>query len=276
MDKGLPEPCPDSDVVFNGVHEWMTLKALKRRSGVIPQGWLELVETMHRERRYPEKAISAALTHLLDQGYIEKTDQGDGFSVRVPCPSEDFSLVFAGTTGAAGPQRDMIAAKPLTWRAVFGCERSEQSRYRVSERSDQKLSDQLPAPRNPRSPIVRLAREIFPSLCEEAGIEMLPQHRKWLPLSGHLRRWRERDGMEISLIRELMEEFVHHPEWCQPEIPPWRAFVRHRDKLMYLVEARRRRDPGNRRYSEGQDQSWWLDTPSQNRPTRGVEYWLGR
>jgi len=121
---------------------------------------------------------------------------------------------------------------------------------------------------------VQLARIFFPDLCRQHNIMILPGQYDWRPLARALRGWEQDFGINLLMVRQMMEEFVRHPEWCQNKTFPWKVFLARRDKLMDLVSTQRRRDPA--RFSKGQDRSFWLNRSKQDSHTSGAEYWLNR
>lgn len=267
MVKGLEEPCPDSDPVFDGVHEWMTQKALRRRSRVIPGERLSLVDRIVRDCCFPPKAVWNAVVALEDQGWVEAS--GDGFRVVEFWEQSDenfFEKLYANPH-AAGPVGGKLSLAKATACRAQENETSAASRvppvYPPSEARPQGVKGESaqiygPAPNYRHSKRVKLARIFFPDLCRQHGIVFLPGQFDWRPLAGALRRWEENEGIDTDMARQLMEEFVCHPEWCQNKTFPWRVFLARRNKLLDLVTTRQRRDPGNRRHSGG------------------VEYWLAR
>lgn len=283
MDNGLEEACPDSDAVFNGVHEWMSEKALRRRNGIIPGGKHDIVERIAREKCFPAREVADAFQTLRDQGAVEVFGEGKGFLV-----PERIRHVFDANPHTPPPERDTLAGvKPTGCRALKSeasaaseappafdfPESSEARRTGGMEESAHKYG---PAPKNPSSRAVQMARELFIDLCEEHGIANIP-YPKWSGLARRLRQWEEEEGIDLNLSRQMMEEFVRHPEWCRSSTKlPWEVFVYRKNKLMSLVTNRLRRDPANRRYSSSNGAEYWLSRSAGNRHSQGAEYWLGR
>jgi hypothetical protein len=101
---------------------------------------------------------------------------------------------------------------------------------------------------------VTLARDYFPQVISMNGYS----NSKWPALAHHLNQWKTQ-GVTINTIRLLMDEFGRHPEWIRrSNKPPWRVFVAMRDDLEALLATRQRRDPGNRKWSAGQGDEYWL------------------
>lgn len=272
MDGGWTQSGPNSDAVFDGVHEEVTLRARRRRSRVIPGDWLELVDSVSRKRALKLREVSDALSALLDLGWIEKVDEG--FRVLV----EKNLAEFHGVSGAAGRDRVSIAAKPRYLRGSSASgERSERSERSETTAATQKSAqnENGPKPRSPGSEVVQLSRIFFPDLCRQNRIPLLPG-MDWRPLAGAINKWRRDYGMNVGFIRQMMEEFVQHPQWCQKSRRlPTMVFISRREDLVGIIAARQRRHPGDRRYHVGEEQAAYLTTGRQ-RHTEGAEYWLGR
>jgi hypothetical protein len=270
------DPAPrvsDASELLDAVHAWMTRRTARSpRSGLIRLDYLSLATALARELGRPEREITATLNHLLDLRWIEKDEDG----WRVPVPK-----IFAQDVPASGEaprERDKLVAKRLGWRvAAFPSERSERSTRFSKDQGTAENYATGPEPTFPNSPVVKLARETFPALCVESEIQFLPFQMNWLGLSRHINQWRK-DGMTLSFISQMMEEFFHHPEWCRRSgRAPWRVFVSHRDQLVDLVLTRQRRDPGSRRHSAGQGTDYWSRRgTSADRLTRGANYWAAR
>ena len=270
------KPCLDSDPVLDISHDWVTRKANKRRSGVIAMDWIDLVDTIAREKAIPEREVSDALTSLLDLQWMKKVDQG--FRVLVPKNLTE----LAGTPGFAGPQRSILGAERLEYGAVSAIAVPSEARDGESAPpvKQESVSSEIypPKPKNPRSRVVVLSREIFPSLCAGAGIKLDRNVFKWSRLAQGIGDWQKRYEHDLRFLRQMMVEFASHPEWCQVSpLSPEQLFLRRHQKLTDLVFARQKADPGSRRFSDGGGTEYWLGTPTgQTREARGREYWLGK
>jgi hypothetical protein len=106
---------------------------------------------------------------------------------------------------------------------------------------------------------VELARDYFPQVMAGTGLGAIRLQSNWPALARGLKLWKANFGVSTGTIQLMMDEFGRHPEWCRASNkPPWRIFLARRDELASLMETRRRRDPGNRRYSAGQGKEFWL------------------
>jgi hypothetical protein len=265
MNNDVAEPCQLSDDrVFNGVHEWMSQRAWRNQKHVVRMDWLDLVDAISREKKYTELEVSDALDALLHQkpSFIEKVDEG--FLVK----KKFAELVIS--SGEARRERDKLARSAGLSRTLL-VPQTPEAKPKIFGREGSALNYPPPQPRYPRNPNVVLARQVFPRLCQEAGIS-LPMEFTWTRLAAGVGQWLD-DGLDHSFIRQMMEEFAVHPMARQSRFSLDELFLSRRQKLSDLVGKRRRTDPGNRRNGSGEE--YWLRRSSQ-RHNQGREYWLGR
>jgi hypothetical protein len=238
MTETWAKPCLDSDLIFNIVHEWVSKKSW--RKGSLRMDWLDMVDTISREKMISGRDVSDALKSLLDAKppIIEKTDQG--FLVR-----EKFCGTFRQSPPATRVQSKIARSAGLRRTPVSPFPAFPEAKPNgVKAESAQNYS---PQPRCPQSPKVILAREDFPRLCQEAGIS-LPMQFTWTRLAAGIGNWLN-DGLDVVFIRQMMEEFVRYPGSRQSRLSPDKLFLSRRQKLTDLVLARQNRDPNNRRYN---------------------------
>jgi hypothetical protein len=265
MDEGWAKPGLKADAVFNDVHEWVTLKARKRRSRMILGDWLDLVDTISRERAHNLREVSDALTSLLDQGWLEKTDHG--FRVLV---EKNLQEVSATPCVARGERGSLVAKRLGAEDAVHRVSPVEASAAsRASERSVQNRGV-ISTPRSGRVR-VELCRDVFPNLVEDHGLETIPRHLYWQALCSQVKKLEIDFNVDPPFIRRMMEEFVRHPQWSQrSRRPAWQVFIGRRQELVKLVHAQRRRNPNR----TGWSQEDWLRRSNNGHTV--VRDWLAR
>jgi hypothetical protein len=261
MDEGLTQHAPDVDYVLGAVHTWMTDKARRYRSGVIPLDLDGLLAKICRSFRLRGHDALAAVTQLGEQGVIGNTDQG--WVVLTPA-LKDFPRDLYLSAPPAGPERRSLVASPLGYGAM-----PPQADACVAQRA--KRASGAGGVGGMEESARNLARDFFPDLCRENGITY-PVGTGWLGLAGALKQWQEKYEIGLDEAKLMMQEFVRHPQWCrQSRKPTWQVFLARREQLQYLVLAKKRRDPGARRFAAGR--VWWSQ-PERHR--RGEDYWLSR
>ena len=241
MDKGLVPPCLElGDGPEHVLLAWMSKKAGSRGlvkldpAGLIEQGAKRAFQDHHATRR-----TEAAMRHLLDGDYIERTDIG-------------FEISDPGSCWKGGnPQNPLAARRPvgIVMRGAHGDAEAQLSGL-VSPVSSLGVKSE-----SVQNPVSLLARDFFPTVFSG---DMRPQ-LNWQALARGLKIWRSDHSISLNTMRLMMVEFGRHPEWWRrSDKPVWVVFLGRRDKLAALVESRRKRHPGDRRYSAGQGRDYWL------------------
>ena len=271
MDDGWAKPCSDSDAGFNGVHEWVTRRSRRRKSRIIPLGWDGLISAISRDLAFSWRETADALQSLLDLEWAEKVDEG--FRVLV----EKNLAELAAQPGAAGREGGSLVAKRLDADdaifPLFG-EASAASRIPGVMGKSAQFYGGTRTPR-PSGLRVELCRDFFTNLVEAHRMETIPGHLYWRGLCSQVKKFQGDYQVDLTFVRQMMEEFVRHPEWCQrSRRPAWQVFISRREELLGLVKLRQRHHPGDRRYQVEGDQGWL--TTGRERHTQGAEYWLGR
>jgi hypothetical protein len=269
MNDPWAEPCPESDAVFNTVHEWVSRKALKRRSRTIVMDWLDLVDTIAQEKVIlPEQRVSDALTSLMDLDWVQKTNEG--FLVR---------KFFTGTSrhpGFSGSERVSLVAERLDDEDTNNLGSPETSKASRSLGVKHESVPKYVGTPRPTGPRVELCRDFFPSLMKEHQMETIPAPMYSKALYSQVKKMQIDYKLNLSFVRQMMEEFVQHPLWCERSHRlAWQVFISRREELIKRVHAQKQKDPGNRRFSDGRGREYWLGTPTK-RHNRGAEYWLGK
>jgi len=170
--------------------------------------------------------------HLEDGGFIEREYHGDSYRFRV--------IVFCSCGG--NPQTPDPA---LRWEGRLARSAEVPDPAFGGSRFLVRASSRAAAKKSPDT-TMSLARYFFPQVVKGAGIQMNPLQANAPALAHHLNRWKLQ-GIEVTVIRLMMEEFARHPEWCRrSQKSPWQVFVGRRGDLASLVAAQQARDPGAR------------------------------
>jgi hypothetical protein len=102
-------------------------------------------------------------------------------------------------------------------------------------------------------------------------METIPGHLYWPALCSQVKKLEKDYTVDLAFIRQMMEEFVRHPQWTQrSRRPAWQVFIARRQELVKLVHTQRRRNPNR----SGWSQEDWLRR-SNNGHTVGKD-WLAR
>jgi hypothetical protein len=261
MDEGLDPPCLElGDDPEHRLLAWLTRKANKR-TGVVPYEYERLIEraakgvfgSAHRVR-----PTEQAIRHLFDGDYLQKVDFGAsfGFKVLVRCFCAEkipLSPPQAVRRSIVMPEGHGDGPGPSVACSGFVCSGLSDVLTGVKSESVQKSDTTF-----------SLARDFFPQVVEQAGIQMNPLQANFPALASHLNRWKAQ-GVDLSTMRLMMEEFVNHPDWChRSNRSPWRVFISRREELVSIVLQRQQRDPAARRFSDnpiGQGSYWNRHTP---------------
>jgi hypothetical protein len=231
MDRGVVPPCLE----LGSSPEHRLLTWAGRHTG--RQDLLLLSENRleYRVERAVPGADMGTFDHLEDAGYVERVTIGESYRYRV--------LIFCLCEGSGGnPQSSSPAPR---WELILS--RSDG----MSDRSKHSLSVgegvggsgvfngvKSESAQKPVATTTYLAKYFFPGVVREAGIQMVPLQTNGPALAHHLNRWKLQ-GVDLSFMKLMMEEFVRHPEWCRHSTrPPWRVFVSRREDLSGLVVQR--------------------------------------
>jgi hypothetical protein len=244
MDRGLVPPCLElGDEPEHRLLDWAGRRAGK--DGLIRLGQDKLLYRAEQDARVGAESFQ----HLEDAGYIEKISAGDSYRYRV--------LVFCPCKGGNPP-----SSSPALRREYMlphnepGLEVGEDASWLVTSNGVKSESVQKSAT------TVSLAKYFFPEVVRAAGIQMTPLQTNGPALASHLNRWKLQ-GVDLETMKLMMEEFARHPEWCRrSRKTPWQVFVGRRGELASLLAYRMRKDPANRRWSNGRD--WFSLTPRVN------------
>jgi len=229
-----------------------------RKDGVVSLAYDRLLErassgvfgSPHRTR-----PIEQAMKHLADGDYIGRVDIGTswGMEVLVRCFCSSISGENHPFPLAAGDSEAIV---------MRGAHRDGEPPCSVGLRS---VSSNGVKSESAQKPVntVELARDYFPQIMAGTGLGGIRLQSNWPALARNLKLWKINYGASVDTIQHMMEEFARHPEWIrQSNKPPWRVFLARRDELAALIETRRRRDPGNRKYSAGQGKDYWIPRPT--------------
>jgi len=185
--------------------------------------------------------------HLEDGGYIEREYHGESYRFRV--------VVFCSCGG--NPQTPDTA---LRWEGSLARSAWVPDPAFGGLGFTNRASNGAAAKKSPDT-TVSLARYFFPQVVQGAGIQMNPLQTNAFALAHHLNRWKLQ-GIEISTMRLMMEEFARHPEWChRSKKSPWQVFVGRRGDLASLVATQQRKDPGARTGTIRGASYWDCHTP---------------
>jgi hypothetical protein len=228
----------------------MTEKANRR--GLVRLEYNQLVEQAASRAfkdHHATRRASSSIQHLFDGDYIGRVDFGATFGfevlVRCECSGDDSLKPLAARRHEGIVMREAHGDAEATGFEVQGSLIDALALTGVKSESVQKSVN----------PISLLARDFFPQMLQG---NTLPQSN-WPALARNLKLWETNFGINIDMMRLMMEEFGQHPEWCRrSRRPPWRVFLSRRDELATLVITRRRRDPANRKYSAGKGPEYWF------------------
>lgn len=249
-------PCPDLGQDEHRLWQWMGEKAFGR-----PREHEWLLDQGARRVHLTRADIPYMLRTLVDNELIERMDLGAtfGFQVLRICPGhEDFSKVSpsGGATGAGAETISRSDVVGATGEARRWGLRGEAEEAEPTSRDEPGVSNSWTL--SQANDHVSLAQVVFPRLLADRGLPPAYFPKKdWRILARNLKGWHDRRLIDYSLIELMMQEFAVHPEWCRgSSTPAWKVFLANRAQLEYLVEERRRRDPGNRRYAPGGHDYW--------------------
>lgn len=260
MDEGLVPPCLELGRAEHAALRYMSRKTGRR--GTVPLDRDTLVQRLSGSPTWLSDA-GAVLTHLEDGGYVRKVD-GEGFEVLRPCFEESHSppekkvgedpQTSSGASGAQyyGAQR-LYGASSLS-------DRREDRRASIGiEALASSNSNWLMRRSNVRSPVPGLVSDFFNTAVEHGLMHRFEIDRTGL--GQNLKFWLE-DGVTVDTVREMITEFVQHPEWVRrSKRSAWLVFVSRRRDLFGIVTRRPTRN-----------KDWLRNDPS---PTRHKD-WLGR
>ena len=245
MDKGLVPPCLE----LGDGPEHRLLAWAGRHTG--RQG-LVMLSPDRLEYRLGQEVPGVGVktfTHLEDGGWIEKVRTGESYRYRVLTCCSCGSGGFPQSYDPALRREYMLPHNEP--RLAVG----ESSRLAVgASPGGMEGSAQKPVT------TVSLSKYFFPEVVRAAGIQMTPLQTNGPALAHHLNQWKLQ-GIDLSTMQLMMEEFARHPEWCRrSRKPPWRVFIARRDELASIVAFRKRKDPARRRWSGGRD--YFLSPPT--------------
>jgi hypothetical protein len=218
---------------------------------------------------------------LFAEGFIHGDGEG-GFEILEPChcpPREKFSTFLPTTRPQAGAS-GTVAAHAAEVERVPGLASGAGVAGGTEARRREVESERAPAgayyapnPRNPHSPLVRLAREVFPQVCQECGIRLLPPEMKWLALANQISIWLE-EGLDPKFIEDTMWEFGRHPEWARKSRrPAWRVFLSRKQELVSLVVSHRQQVGVS---GERDNRAAWLDSDPVEAHRDDLSWWTDR
>jgi hypothetical protein len=247
------KPCHDPDL--DVVHESLTRRAGRKRN--IPMELAALVEVTSREESLSAQTVSDAIWSLIHTGKVDQTDKG--FLI-----TEKFSGTFRIPGFGRGEPVSLVAQRLGDRDTVYPDEASEASRTNGTTSRNRRPGVKQRSAQNEVGPgtgklRVQLCRDFFPSLVEDHGLETIPRDLYWRALVSQVKRLELVYRVNTPFVRQMMEEFVQHPEWCRrSHRPAWRVFVSRWQELVKRVHAQHNRARRN-------------DT----RHTGGIEHWLG-
>jgi hypothetical protein len=226
MDAGVVPPC--SDLGQSSEHRvltWVSRKANK--DGLV---MLRPDKVTYRVYREAHVEGDQPFTHLEDGGWLEKVRTGESFRWKVlvtcSCSIDLLQNSPPATASVATVPWHRSGASVLGYNSSTGSSSGYVS-LRVKSESAQNS--------------VSLARDIFPRL-----VKQNPLQANWPALAKNLKLWNQQ-GVEWSFIRQMMEEFAQHPEWCRrSRRSPWLVFVSKRSDLSSLVSHQRQKATGLR------------------------------
>ena len=252
MTEGLVPPCLELGRAEHQTLRWLTRHSNKK--GLIPLDQPTLAERINRQVLHGGASPYAVLIHLHDGGCLRKVD-GEGFEVLVFCYCEKFGGELSTQPHIGASPTATIRRSRVVDRRLLGLvERSEAKPEELQGQVDGNLSLRQS---NVRSPVPGLVDAFF-EVAVNQGLMQNWQPRNGGALGANIKQWIQQ-GMSVSTVRDMIEEFVKHPEWCRrSRASVWKVFVYRRDELATILATRQRRDPGNRKYAIG------------------TEYWLGR
>lgn len=206
-----------------------------------------------------------------------------GYEILIPCEcaQEDLSATFAEPL-----RRLRRVANVAALAAELATREASVAAQQPPERSVSSNSHAIPtenrdpedpyfdAPRLRGDPVARLVREVFPQVCQENSIRLLPvvewDRNAKSALAGNINKWMREAGLDTGFIEDMMWEFGRNPRWCQQARgPAWKVFLNHRADLVNRVTRSRRflgvtpgGDNPSRRISPMEthrnDKDWWL------------------
>jgi len=86
-----------------------------------------------------------------------------------------------------------------------------------------------------------LARDYFDEVCRRNHLGNLNGGWNNAPALAHqIASW-HRDGTDLDFVRDMMDVFGEHPDWCaEARVPPWKVFIWKRNELAGMVKRRQR------------------------------------
>jgi len=244
--------------------EWLGRKANRR--GIVAMEYDRLEDRIYREVgiRHPREVLGYLIPY-----YIEKAYEGEPirFRILVKCGCQNFSREDCSAPPAAGGRGTSLAAKPLGTRPEPSGASEAESRRGEASQANKTITSFFTTPpsRKKWPPDVELARDYFPQLLLQHGHTRFTSWTNVPAFSRNLRQWHDRDGIDYPMIRLMMEEFAHHPEWCRrSKNMPWKVFLARRTQLTEILLVQQRKDPANRRFSNGDsgEGSYWNRRPT--------------
>lgn len=223
---------------------------------------------------------------LFWEGFIHGDGEG-GFDILVPCrcsPQEKFLTSLptnrprAGASGIIAAYAAEMEREPglgSEGGVAAGTHKTARENYPINNKQGHCVpvgAYYAPTPREPDSPLVKLAREVFPRVCQECGIRLLPPEMKWLALSGRIKVWIEEEGLSYEFIEDMMWEFGRHPEWARKSRrPAWLVFLGRKQELASLVASHRQRVGVS---GERDTRAVWLEHDPVEAHRNDVGWWL--
>jgi hypothetical protein len=264
----------------------------RAKRGRLKMGPTELADDLGRyvlDSGHARERGRNLINDLFAEGFIHGDGEG-GFEILEPCwcPPGDF-LTFSADRFGARPESATVAARAAEMaggnRVVKAAQPPKQSDRHRSRLRRPIVNNGNCVPTDPYSdapwlrgdPTARLVREVFPQMCQECGIHLLPDFewhdRARGALAGSFNRWHEKDHLDLAFIEDMIWEFGRHRQWCvKSNREAWRVLLSRKDELRSLVLAQRRRfgvsgerdnpsrwlehDPAE---AHRDDVGWWLD-----------------
>lgn len=262
MDEGLVAPCLELGRAEHDALRYMTRKT--NRKGVVPLKREWLASRLQREIfNWGVTSASAVITHLEDGGCILKLD-GYGYEVLRPCDcdaprkkvGEDSPTGCAPATAGHIIARSAEICSPPSGLSERGQRRGGYKELEFNSSTSRSVRRS-----NTRSPVPGLVSAFFFTATQYGLMHSFETNRSGL--GKHVKIWLA-DGLPPDMVREMIKEFVRHPEWmkrARSQRSAWEVFVSRRFELIRIINNRPTRD-----------KDWLRNDPS---PTRHKD-WLGR
>jgi hypothetical protein len=260
MAEGLVHPCLDlgDNTPEHRLLYWMTQRARSRDQLVaMPYDDLLVRAAWKIFGTSRTSEVPGILRILTDSNYIDRVDfEGSSrFKVLVRCLGQNPSGELSPVPPAAGERRDSLAPKALGWPGATGFEAVGLPVQRTGRARPTEIGTPSstvfcpPSAQNSKPGLGEVVKLFMDTAIQERM--MLPGSMDVRAFSRNMSRWVKDYEISPQMIKQMIVEFSHHPEWCQrSKKPAWQVFVSRRTELLSTVVYEQRRNPGSRKYHQ--------------------------